>query len=164
MTATPRSCSRIPDNQESGDEANGGEEGFGQFVVARSDAAKLFEFVEKALDAVTTPIKGFVAGRFLAAGADGRDDRFDSVQGQALANALGVVALVESGELRDVVRVEAFVKSFKLPAIVGLAGAQVEGERTVFVEGRRVDFGGEASARAPQSLLRPVFFGAPAAC
>ena len=121
----------------------------------------MFEFVEEALDAVAAPVKGLVAGRFLAAGAHRRDDRFDPVGGQALADAVGIVAFVEGGELQDVVRVEAFVEGFKLPAIVGLAKGQVKRDGAVFVEGRSVDLGGEASTRAPQSQLRPVFLARP---
>ena len=113
----------------------------------------MFERVEEALNAVAAAVKGLVAGRFQAAGAHRRDDRLDSVGGEAFADAVGVVASVEGGELQDVVWVEALVVGFKLPAIVGLTGAQVEGERAVFVEGRRVDLGGEASARASKSLL-----------
>lgn len=124
----------------------------------------MFELVEEAFDAVAATIKEFVAGRFLAARAHWRDDRFDAVGGEALADAVGVVASIERGELQNVVRVEAFVEGFKLPPVVGLAWSQVERDGAVFVEGRRVDLGGEPSARASQSLLRPVFFGAPAAC
>ena len=45
-----RACSRIPDDEEGGDEVDGGQEGFGQFVVASGDAAKLFKLVGEAFD------------------------------------------------------------------------------------------------------------------
>ena len=100
---------------------DGGEEGFGQLVVTCGDPPKLFELVEEAFDAVAAPVEFLVAGRFLAAGAHGRDDRLDAIGGEALANAVGVVAFIERGELQDVVRVKAFVEAFKLPPVVGLA-------------------------------------------
>ena len=119
---------------------------------------------QEALKAVAAAIKGFVVGQFLAAGADRRDDWRNAVDGQAVADAVGVITFVEGRKLQDVVRVEAVVEGFKLPSIVGLAGGQMERDGAVFVESRRVDFGGEPPARAPQSLLGAIFFGAPAAC
>ncbi len=44
-----------------------GEESFGQFVVAGGEAAKLFELVEEALDAIAAAIEFSVKGRFGAA-------------------------------------------------------------------------------------------------
>ena len=70
----------------------------------------------------------------------------------------------EGGKLQHVVHLQAFVEGFKLPAIVGVAGGQVEGDCAVFVERGRVDLGAPAPTRAAQSLVAAVFFGAPAAC
>jgi hypothetical protein len=159
-----RPCSRISDDQESGDEVDGGAEGFGQLVVACGDAAELFELIEEALDAVAPPIEALVVGEFLAAGAEGRNNRLETIEGEALPDAIGVVTSVEGGGLQDIVRVEAFVEAFKLPPIMGLAGSQVQGYRAVLVDGGRVDLRAEAPARAAQSLVGAVFFGAPAAC
>lgn len=76
-----RQCSRIPDDEESGDEVDGGEEGVAQFVVAGGDAPEVFHFVEEALDAIAPPVALLVVGWLLAARAYGRDDRLDAVEG-----------------------------------------------------------------------------------
>ncbi len=89
----------------------------------------------------------------MAAGADERNDRLDPGGGEALADSVRVVASVERGELQDVVRVEAFVE--ELPAIVSLASAQVERDDAVFVESRRMDFGGEAALISLQASFGP---------
>ena len=164
MSQRTRECSRIPDDQESGDEMEGGKEGFGQLVVAGGDAAELFELVEEALDAVAAPIECQVVGQFLAAGRDRGNDRLKSIKGETLPDAIGVVTSVEGSRLQDVVRVEAFVEAFKLPAIVGVPRAQVEGHGAVFIDCGRVDLRAQSPARAAQSLIGAVFFGAPAAC
>ena len=124
----------------------------------------MFKFVEAAFDAVARAIEFLVARRFLAAGAERGNDRLNAVQGEPRADALGIVTFVQGGKLQDVVRVEAFGERCKLLPVVGLASRQVERDRTVFVEGGRVDFRAPAPARAAQSLVAAVFFGAPAAC
>ena len=50
---------------------DGGEERFGQFIGVRGEAVKLFEFVEKAFDAVAAPIEFLVGGELLGTGTDG---------------------------------------------------------------------------------------------
>src|SRR5215207_11374632 len=52
-----RSCSRILRNQESGNEMNRSEKGAVKFVVARGDPAKVFKFVEEALDAIALAVE-----------------------------------------------------------------------------------------------------------
>ena len=120
--------------------------------------------VEKTLDAIATPVEFLVAGEFFAAGADRGDDRLDAVGGQARADAIGVATFVERGELDHVVGAEAFAERLKLPAVVGVAGAQVEGGRAILVERGRMELGAPAAPRAAQSLVAAVFLGAPAAC
>lgn len=121
-----RFCSRIAEDEESRDEVEGGAEGFGEFVVTGGHAAKLFEFVKEAFDAVAPAVEFLVVGQLLAPAAEGRNDGLNPVGSQALADAVGVVTFVERGQLEDVLRVEAFVEGLKLPAIVRLACGQVE--------------------------------------
>ena len=169
-----RFCSRIADDEESGDEVEGGEEGFGEFVVAGGHAAKLFELIEEVLDAVAAAVACLVVSWFLAARTHRWNHRLDPIAREAFANAVGIVAFVERGKFQHVVGVEAFVKGLKLPTIMRLARGQVERDRRggggdkgrlaklarVFVERGRADFGGEAPARAAQSLVAAVFFSA----
>lgn len=120
---------------------DGGLESNGEFVVAGRQATKLFELIEKALDAVALAVARGVEGQPPAAGGQRRDHRLDPIQGQARANAIGIVAAVEHGGFEDVFFGQAFGERFELPAVVGLARAQVERDGAVFVEGRRVDLG-----------------------
>ena len=139
-------------------------EGFGELVVTRSQAAKLLKLVEKALDAIALAIELLVKGQFPAARRQRRDDRGDAVAGQALADAIGIVATIHDGRLQHVVGGQAIVEAFKLPAVVRLAGTDVERDGAVFIQGSRVDLGAESPARAAQSLITGVFFfDAPAA-
>jgi hypothetical protein len=135
-----------------------------QFVVTRGDPAEVFHLVEKALDAIAPPVAFLVVGWFLAARTLGRDDRFNAIEGQPFTDAIGIVAFIESRGLQNIVRVEALIKRLKLPAVMGFSRGQMQSYGAVFVDRRRVDFGGVAPARASQSLVCTVFFGAPAAC
>ena len=141
-----------------------GEEGAAQFIVARGDAAEIFHLIEKAFDAITPPVAFLVVVGLLAARAHRRNDGLDTVERQALADAVGIVSFVQGRGLQNIVGIEALIQTFKLSAIMRFPWRQVEGDGTVFVERRRVDFRRETSARSPQSLIGAVFFGAPAAC
>src|SRR5215204_5603071 len=100
----PRLCSRIPEDEESGDELDGGEKGFGEFVVAGREAAKLFELVEEAFDAVAAPIEFLVVGEPGAAAGDRRDHGRNAVERETRAEAIGIGAFVEGRKFQDVVR------------------------------------------------------------
>jgi hypothetical protein len=142
----------------------GSEEGVGEFVVAGGEAAKLFELVEEAFDAVALAIACRIVREFFAARVEGRDDGFDPVHRQAFPDAIRVVAFVQNDRLEDIFCGQAFIERLELSAVMSVACAQVERDRAVFVDRRRVDFGGESAPRAAQSLITGVFFGAPAAC
>ena len=62
-----------------------------------------------------------VVRQLLAPAADGRNDGLHPSESEARTQAVGIVALVERGELDDVLRVETFGEDFK-----GLARRQVE--------------------------------------
>ena len=119
----------------------GGEESFGEFVVAGGEAAKLFELVEEALDPIALAIKSLIKGRLGAARGERRDDRRDPVKSQARADAVRVVAAIEEGCLQHVVSWEALVEAFKLPAIMRLARREAQSDGAVFIQGGGVDFG-----------------------
>ena len=91
-------------------------------------------------------------------------NRLHSVVTHALTNAVGIIALVHSGRVEHVVGIQALIERFKLAAVVGMPGSEMEGNAAVFVNSRRVDFRAQSPTRAPQSLVAAVFFGAPAAC
>ena len=116
-----RKCSRISGDHESGDKIEGREKGFAKLVVSGSDAAEVLEFVEEAFDAVTFAVTILVVVKLFTARADGRNYRLDSVQSQAFANAVGIVASIEGGCLQDIIGIKAFVEAFKLPTVMGMA-------------------------------------------
>lgn len=133
-----------------------------ELIVASGDASELFELVEKALDTVAAPITLLVEGRFLTATGQWWDHRFDAIAGQTLPDAMGVVAHVQAGRFQNVVSWQTLIKSFELPAIMGLPARHLEGDRTVFVDGGGVDLCAKSSARPAQSLVATLFWGAPA--
>jgi hypothetical protein len=118
-----------------------GEESLLELVVTGGDAAEVFDFIEEAFDAVALPVEDLVVMEFLAAGVDRRDDGFHAIAGQTLANAIGVIALVQRGGLQHVVDWQALIERLKLAAVVGLAFGQVERHAAVFIDGGGVDLG-----------------------
>jgi len=154
----------MADHDEGGDQMESGEESLAQLVVASGDTAEMFELVEKAFHAVALFIEHFVVEEFFAPRVDGRDNGFQSVPGQALADAVGIIAFVQRRRLQDIVWIEAVVKTFKLAAIMGLTFRQVKGRAAIFINRGGMDLGAQSPARAAQSLVGAVFFGAPAAC
>ncbi|CAN5554891.1 hypothetical protein BH20VER1_BH20VER1_22660 [soil metagenome] len=118
-----------------------GPESSSQLVVAGGETAKLLELVEEAFDAIASAIEFPVKGRFGGACGQRRDDGIDPVAGQAFADAVGIVAPIEDGRLQHIVRGEAFVKVFKLAAVVRLAGREVQGDGAIFIQGGGMDLG-----------------------
>ena len=57
MGKSPRQCSRILSDEESGDEADRSEEGFGELVVAGGESAVLLEIAEEAFDEIALTIQ-----------------------------------------------------------------------------------------------------------
>src|SRR5271168_678854 len=100
VTSSSRQCSRMTDHDEGGDQMESGEESLAQLVVAGGNAAEMFELVEKAFHAVALIIEHFVVEEFFAPRVDGRDDGFQSVPGQALADAVGIIAFVQRRRLQ----------------------------------------------------------------
>ena len=159
-----RLCSRITDHDESSHEVESGEERFAQLVIAGGDATEVLELVKKAFHPVAFLVEGFVVEEFFAPRVDGWNDGFQSVQGQALANAVGVVALIQRRRLQDIVRIQRVVERLELAAIMGLAFRQVKSRAATFIDRSGMNLGAQSPARAAQSLVGAVFFGAPAAC
>ena len=119
-----------------------GAEGFLKLVVASRHATELFEFIEKAFDAVALTVERPVVVEFFTAGADRRNDWLDAIYGETLTDPVGIVAFVEGGGFQDVVAIKALIEAFKLSAVVGLARGQMQRHAAIFIDGRGVDFGG----------------------
>jgi hypothetical protein len=128
-------------------------------VIAGGDAAKMFEPVEAALDAVTEPIGFDVMTNDGAARAFGRNHGFGAEVGDEAAKAVAVVAPVSDDPTRSL----PFEEGRCLREIVCLTGRENEAQRSAECVGKKVDFGGQSTSRTPQSLI----FGPPfpvAAC
>ena len=96
-------------------------ESFAQFVVARRDAAELFELIEKSFDPIAPSVALLVIRWFVGAIFFGGDHGFDAVRRQALADAVCIIRFIERRLLQAVLRIEALVKRFELLAIMILA-------------------------------------------
>src|SRR5215468_717996 len=75
-------------------EGYGGKEVSGELVIASSDATKVLEAPEHALDEVAQAIDKYVMRDERFAAADRRDYGLDPMLGQELAECVGVVGLV----------------------------------------------------------------------
>jgi len=147
------------EQDDSADQLNSGEEISGEFVVACSDATKMLEFVEEALDEVAFAVEDKVAcPRCLAIGL-GRDHRGDSALGEFVDQRIGVVSLVADAG----VWIGVFEQWLRTGEIVRLPWRehQVDGIAQGVDEG--VDFGGQSATRSADGLFA-VFFRAPALC
>jgi hypothetical protein len=140
-----------------GDESDEAEERERGLVEARGDASPVFELVEQALDQVALPIGVAVVWDGIAAVVFRRDDGLDTTKQQFFADRVGVIALVGDQRL-DLVFDEPEEGEERLP-IVDFAAGEDEAERPAFAVAAGVDLGGEATARAAQSLrvLIPPF-------
>lgn len=76
------------------DELDCGQECIGEFVVARSDGAEVFEFVEEPLDEVAFAIQGEVRLSRLDAIGLGRNDRHDPPLLKGVDQGIGVIGFV----------------------------------------------------------------------
>jgi hypothetical protein len=93
------------------------------------------------------------------AGWIGRDDGFDAVPCQPVAQAVGVIGSISKQTAR---RCDGWQKFACGGEVMTVAGCDQEGERAAAILGQRVDFGGAAAARAADRLLEVPPF-APAA-
>ena len=142
-----------------GGELEGGEEVFGELVVAGRDPAKMFDLVEEALDEIARLIEIFAeADRVLAIGF-GRDVSPCAAFGHRLAQSVGVVAFV--GDQHRVFR-QIGDQLGRAGDVAGLAGSQFELDRPPVLVDERMDFGGEpASGTTQTSILTPLLAVAP---
>ena len=70
------------------------------------------------------------------------DDRFDAIEREPCADAVGIVTLVQCGELKDILGGQALVEMFKGSPIVRLPRCEVQRDAAVFIQGRGVNLGG----------------------
>jgi len=150
----------MPEPESNGSESDCGEEISGEFVIARGDAAEVFEFVEEALDEVALSVDRWIdralvlsvaLGRDMGGGAAGLDDCDD---GAGVVTAIG-----------DDVACQAHpVEQHRGGRLVGgLARREHEPDGQATSVDHGMDFGAQSSTRTTDGVIRAPFFP-PAAC
>ena len=131
----------------------------GGFVIAGGDAAKVFDFIDEALDQMAFLVEFGVMGEGLSAGAVSGDHGGDVAAGQVCPEGVGIEGLVGDEDLdRD-----ASDQRCGLGALMHLAGGEAHAQRIAERIDGDVQLGTQPAARAPDGvILSPPF--APAAC
>lgn len=132
---------------------------FGKLVVACCDGAKVFEFVEEALDEVALAIEGEVARQRDRAAGMGRNDRSDLPVGEGSDEGIGVVGLVTDQSRWIGVLEQGLCTS----EVAGLAWRKHQRDGIAQGIDERVNFGAQSATRSADRLLA-VFLRAPALC
>lgn len=134
----------------------------GELVVARGDAAEVFQSIEHPLDEITLLV-GFEINRPLVSVCrGGGDDGSGSPEREVSAKLQRIIANVAEQTPFGGQRFDGVVGGGD---VGNIAGRQVEAEQPPVAVGDRVDFGRPATARTADRLrLRPPFPPAPARC
>ena len=146
--------------ESGGCQGNGCEEVSGELVVARGDAAEVFEFVEEAFDEVALSVEVSVDGALLPAAALGWNVRSRSMVGDHPNDGLGVVAAVRHGVGGGPQAVE---QRGDEGFVGGLAGRDEQADGKASGVDHRVKLGAQSSTRTADGVIRAPFFP-PAAC
>ena len=140
---------------------HGGEEVSGGLVVTSGDRAVLFEFGEEVLDQVTSGVEGSIELPLLLPIGLRWDHHLLSRGGHRLDDTfIGVVGFV--GDQR--VSFEVGQEFIGADEIMDLAAGQIKAGWITQRIDPRVNLGAQSAARAPDRLVFPVFFWAPALC
>ena len=137
-----------------------------QFIVPRGNAAKLFEVIEEPFCLLACLVKVCIIGNGDSPLALRWYHRHHVLRNEVRSDAVAVIPLVHNG-----VRQRRFLRhlrehGLKDGTLMTLPGRQDESNAGALIATARVDFGGQATPRAAESLcgLPTVFFNAPAAC
>ena len=130
-----------------------------EFIVARGDGTIVFDFVEEALDEIALAIEREIAIPLHLAVGFWRDHRSDGSLIECVYQRIGVVSLVAD----ERTRIGIFEQRLRASQVMVLPWRQHQVARITQGIDKRVDFGGQSSARFADRL-RAVFFRAPALC
>lgn len=146
--------------QDRASELDGGQECVGQFVVAGGDGAEVFEFVEEPFNEVALAIQSKVCiARFDPIGLR-RNDRHDPPSLKGANQGVGIIGFISQKRLGF----DRLQQRFCLTDVRGLPRRERQGDRIAQRVDDGVDLGGQSTARAPDGLILPLFFCAPALC
>ncbi len=141
-------------------EGYGGEEVSGELVVARGDAAEVFEFIEEAFDEIAMAVERGIDRALGLAILLGRDMRARAVRSDERDDGFGVVAPVGDGISG---RGQAGDERRHASLVGGLARGHQEADRQAPGIDDDVDLGAQSSTRTANGVIRAPFFP-PAAC
>ena len=150
--------SSVEQNDSAG-ELDASEEISREFVVARGDGAKVFEFIEEALDEIALAIECEVAGPWRLAVGLWWNHRSNVALSERVEQRVGVVGLITNQGMR----IGIVEQQLGASQIVGLPRREPHLDRIAEGIDEGVDFGGQSAARSADRLLA-VFFRAPALC
>lgn len=153
----------MTEHHSRGNEMNKREVTTREFVVARGDAAKIEELSEVVFDFVTLAIVAAKPARFHATVFGRRNGRFHSIGSQRRADGSAVVGFVCDDALHTAAVARLIIKLNKWDTVVALAFGQEQCDSGRFIYAGGVQLGRQTASRAAKSLIRAVFFGAPAA-
>src|SRR5215210_4645200 len=148
-----RTCSRLNRHSSHPDhstcDVDEGEEVSGAAVEPRREAAEVLELIEAAFDAVAFLVERDVVRDRNLARAGRRDDSEHAGVSDQLAQSVAVVGFVGD----DGAALDAFQQRRRGDDIVDLAAGENEAQRAAERIGEHVDFAGQSSSGAPQSLI-----------
>lgn len=134
---------------------NGGKKVAGSLIVARGDRPELFDFAEEVLDQVALLVKVPVECTRVDAVALGRNNGGLARRSQRVEDALvGIETFI--GDQR--VCLHAGQQVVGPDQIVRFASGQQESERIAESVDQSVDLRAQSAARAPDGLVRAIFF------
>jgi hypothetical protein len=145
---------------------NKSKKGMAQFLIARCNASKLFEFIEESFDLLTESVEVLIIVYMYSTVALGRDDRDNVTLAELLSDIIAVITLIHD-RMRQLLLLRHLRKhGFKHWALMTLSFCEHKSNTGVFIYTAGMDFGGQTTPRASQSLcgVPPFFFNAPAAC
>lgn len=131
----------------------------GELIITGSDAAKMLEFIEEALDQVSFAVEYEIAGPRIFAVSLGWDDRSDAALVESFDKRVGVVSFVA----QQCPWIDILDQRLRAGKIMHLTCRQHQFDRIAQGVYKRMDFGGQPSAGSADGL-RTVFFRAPALC
>ena len=137
-----------------------------QFLIARGNAAQLFQVVKESFDCFSHLVQIAIVVDHRRPVTLGRDDRDHGLPGQCGANVIAIIGLVHDGMGERMCGRPLNPHRVEDGTPMALALRQHQRDPVPFIDTAGMDCGGQAPATAAQSLcgLPAVFFNAPAAC
>ena len=119
----------------------------GAAIIAGSEASKMLQFIEAALDAVALAVERLVVANASFAAAVGRDHRLHAGRLDGVADGIAVIGFIGD----DRTALNAAQHRFGGTALMHLTTGQPDPQRPAEGVGQQMDLGGQSSSGTPQS-------------